>query len=113
MNIPQDADGDAMRRVLSHGSNVYRPMNIDFMVACSNVPTAEEVMSIARSRGYSTKISVDPEDETVTCYCTKRMLLDYEALVSAQSELDVIAEAFGGYCDGWGTFGNVSPSQQD
>lgn len=113
MNIPDNSDGGAMRRVLSSGSDPSLPMTIDFMIACPDVSAAEKIDPIARDRGYSTKISVDEETDEVTCYCTKHMLLDYDALISAQSELNAIAEPFGGYSDGWGTFGNVTESSAD
>ena len=52
----------------------------------------------------------DLEDEITepwTCTCRKTMLLQYEAVMAAQEELDRIARPMGGYADGWGTFGNV------
>lgn len=110
MKIPDNADGDSMRNVLSHGSDPSRPMNIDFMIACVDVSTAETIAPLGRSRGYSTSISVDDEDGSVTCNCMKRMLLDYDALISVQAELDAMARPYKGYIDGWGTFGNVPDS---
>lgn len=108
MKIPYDADGDAMRRVLSEGSDLTQPMNIDFMIACPDVPSAERIAPLASELGYTAQISVDEEDNSVTCYCMRRMLLDYDALIAAQNELDAIAQSHGGYADGWGTFGNIS-----
>jgi hypothetical protein len=34
------------------------------------------------------------------------MLLDYDSVIAAQAELDRVSGPFGGYSDGWGTFGN-------
>jgi regulator of RNase E activity RraB len=107
MKIPNDADGDAMRRVLSHDADPSRPMDIDFMIACLDVATAERIAPLASSLGYTTKITADEEDDSVTCYCMRNMLLDYDALISAQSELDAVAKLHDGYIDGWGTFGNT------
>jgi regulator of RNase E activity RraB len=107
MNIPDDADGDAMRRVLSHGSDPTRPMDVDFMIACPDVTTAEKIASLVSSMGFTTKISVDKADNSVTLYCVKHMLLDYDALMAIQSELNAIAQPHRGYIDGWGTFGNA------
>jgi len=104
MKIPNDADGDVIRRVLSRGSDPTRPMDIDFMIACPDAATAEQIAPLASSRGYTTQITVD---DSVTCYCKKHMLLDYASLIAAQSDLDAIAQPLGGFIDGWGTFGNA------
>jgi len=107
MNIPNDADGDAMRRVLSDGSDPSKPMDVDFMIACPSIASAENIAPQAESRGYKPSISVDEETSSVTCYCMKSMLLDYDLLISAQAELDALARPHEGYIDGWGTFGNA------
>ena len=106
MKIPDDADGDAMRRVIEDGSDVGRPMDIDFMIACPDVAAAESIAPLAEAAGYGVSISVDEEDGAVTCYCVRRMLLDYDALMACQAELDEMGQKYGGWIDGWGTFGN-------
>jgi len=106
MKIPQDADGDAMRRVIEHGSDPYRPMDIDFMIACPDTESAESIAPLAAEAGYSVSISVDKEDGSITCYCMRTMTLDYDSLISCQNELDEIGRQHDGYIDGWGTFGN-------
>ena len=108
MKIPQDADGDAMRRVLEHGSDPTSPMDIDFMIACPDVASADKIAPLAAASGYSVRITVDEEDDSVTCYCTMKMLLDYDPLISCQSQLDSIGRQHGAYIDGWGTFGNFA-----
>ena len=82
-------------------------MDIDFMIACADVAAAETIAEVAASRGYQIEIAVDEEDHSVTCYCMKHMLLDYDALIAVQSELDSVARPHNGYIDGWGTFGNA------
>ena len=106
MNIPNDADGDAMRRVLNDGSDPSKPMDIDFMIACPSIESAEVIAPQAEAKGYKPSISVDEGSGSVTCYCMKSMLLDYDLLISAQAELDALARPHEGYIDGWGTFGN-------
>lgn len=83
-------------------------MDIDFMIACTDISSATQIAPHAEQLGYTTEINVDEEDQSVTCYCMKRMLLHYDALIAAQSELDSIARARGGYIDGWGTLGNAA-----
>jgi hypothetical protein len=40
---PGDTDGDALRRVRDSGSNMAKPMDIDFAVAVSSQTVAEEI----------------------------------------------------------------------
>jgi hypothetical protein len=39
------------------------------------------------------------------CYCSKNIMLDYNEIISIQEQLNEISRPFGGYSDGWGTFG--------
>lgn len=108
MDIPEDADGDAMRRVLASGSDPTLPMKVDFMIACPDVIAAGRIAELVDEMGYATAIKVYDEDRSVTCYCTKDMMLLYEDLISSQEDLDAVARQHDGFIDGWGTFGNVS-----
>lgn len=107
MKIPQDADGDAMRRVLDSGSEPDKPMDIDFMIACPDLASAKIIAPLASAVGYSVSITADEENDSVTCYCTRTMLLNYDTLIACQEELDGIGRQYGGHSDGWGTFGNA------
>ncbi len=49
---------------------------------------------------------LDETDQRWTCYCAKRMIPTYEAIIAAQKELDELSAPFGGSSDGWGTPGN-------
>jgi regulator of RNase E activity RraB len=106
MKIPNDADGDAMRRVIEDGSDLNKPMDIDFMISCPSISAAEKIEAQVIQQGYKVQISQDSDDNSITCYCMKIMLLEYEKLIKIQEELDGIAKLHGGYIDGWGTFGN-------
>src|SRR5262249_42863881 len=106
-DFPNDADGDAMRRVIAGGSNLDRPMSIDFTVHVPDGHVVQEVAVRANQLGYVTKVSQDEEDWAWTCYCKKSMLLQYPGVPEPEAELNEAAEPLGGFCDGWGTFGNV------
>ncbi len=113
-DFPNDPDGVALRGLASLGHNLSLPMDVDFQVA---VPDESSAMSVAREAqrlGYSTRIWHDDDERDLepdmslfwTCECTKRLVPDYSAIVAIQEELDRIARPFGGYSDGWGSFGN-------
>ena len=107
MPAESDADEDAIQRVIANGSDQSKPMDIDFMIACDTVADAKKIIGPVESLGYSTSITEDPDDEAVTCYCSRNMMLDYAEIVLAQRELDRIAGEHNSFIDGWGTFGNA------
>ncbi len=104
--IPDDADGDAIRNVMEHGSDLSKVMKIDFMVTIPNESSGNDVAEIAAKLGFNVSVEQDSEGDEWTCYCTKEMLLTYEGVQKTKRELSKISLPFGGYCDDWGTFGN-------
>ena len=108
MNIfPDDADGDALRRVAENGVDFTRPMIIDFAVAIPDESTGKAIALKAIEIGYKTNVDQDSESGVWTCYCSKAMFAKYGDVINCQLELDKIAVAYGGFADGWGTVGNV------
>ncbi len=104
---PNDADGDALRRIAADGSNMTKPMVIDFHVAAPDRATAKAIAAAAGQRGYRTKVHKDHEGSAWTCECSKEMLATHGGVIAAQEELDDLSKPHGGHSDGWGTFGNV------
>ena len=104
--IPNDADGDALRRVASIGADMSRPMEIDCFVAVPNRELGEAVAMVAVGAGYRAKVVHNAEDDAWDCYCTKAMLATYDGVVGAQQELDELSRPFGGQCDDWDTSGD-------
>jgi drug/metabolite transporter (DMT)-like permease len=103
---PDDADGDALRRVAGDGNDMARPMAIDYHVAAPNRAAAEAIAKKARTIGYASKV-VDDDGGAYTVWCTREMLATYDGVLACQSELDGMARPLGGRIDGWGTSGNV------
>ena len=114
---PGDLDGDVLRMIAEDGNDMSQPMDVEFHVAAATEDIAEKIAKAAEKLGYEAFVDFDDgeddedlEDEITepwTCTCRKTMLLQYEAVMAAQEELDRIARPMGGYADGWGTFGNV------
>ena len=86
------------------------------MVSAAEAIEADAIADAAEQLGYEPHVFFDDgedaeEDEEIidqwTCTCLKVMLLQYDAIMAAQAELDELAKPLGGYADGWGTFGNV------
>lgn len=111
-SLPNDDDGDALRRVIETGSDISKPMFVDFQIAVPTEESASELANAARKLGYHATISDSPECKLPwTCECSTRMLATYDALIAIQEELAILAAPYNGFPDGWGTFGN-GPSGQ-
>jgi hypothetical protein len=106
MSFPDDADGDALRRIARDGSDLSKPMEIDFAVTAPSEGSARAIAKAAVSRGYRTDVERD-DVGTWSCYCTREMIATYEAVVERQAELDALSRPLGGHVDGWGTAGNA------
>lgn len=123
-DYPDDLDGEVLRMIADDGNDMTQPMDVEFHVAAATEEHAETIADAAEKLGYETFVDYDDgsEDEEEleeevtepwTCTCRKKMLLEYNAIMSAQAELDAIARPLGGYADGWGTFGNVERGGED
>lgn len=112
-----DIDAEVLQMIAADGHDMSAPMDVEFHVAAPTEEAAKEIAAAAEQKGFGTEINFDDgsddpeqEDEVTepwTCTCLKTMLLEHDAVVGAQSELDEIARPLGGYSDGWGTFGNA------
>jgi regulator of RNase E activity RraB len=106
-DFPNDADGEVLRRIAQDGSDLSRPMFINFHVAVLNEASAKELAKLARKLGYRVRVYKSPEcTQPWTCECSTRMVATYESVIAVQNELAEISRQFDGVPDGWGTFGN-------
>ena len=106
-NFPDNADGDALKRLAESGADMTSPMVIGFMVAVPDEPTGKAIALKASETGYEASLDHDSESGEWTCYCSRSMFATYTKVINCQLELDKIAVAYGGFVDGWRTFGNV------
>ncbi len=106
-DYPNDADGDVLRRIANDGSNMAKPMLIDFQVAMPDEASARELAGIALELGYRVDAYESPECSLPwTTECSTRMLATYAGVIAVQAELAELSRRYGGYPDGWGSFGN-------
>lgn len=103
---PSDADGDALGRIAEEGSDMTKPMEIDFFIAVTTEEGGQAIAYAANQLGYETEIVFDEESGDLTCYCAKTMIPNYEAIIEVQKELDQLAKPHEEFSDGWGTLGN-------
>lgn len=96
-----------MRRFVDGGSDLSKPMTIDFQVAVPDEAAANELAEVAYKLGHRVKIYASPECSLPwTCECSTRMLASYDGVIAIQAELARLAKPFRGHPDGWGSFGN-------
>lgn len=107
-SIPDDADGDVLRRLAESGNDLSKFMVIDFHVVVPDQEIGLQFAELAQQSGYKTELYYDKEEDEFTAWCSKLMLPEHQALIDAQVELAELALPFGGAIDGWGTEGNVS-----
>jgi hypothetical protein len=106
-DYPDDSDGGALRRVAFNGSDMTRPMYVNFQVAVPDESVANMFADAAYKLGYRVNIYESPECSLPwTCECSSRMGATYESVIAVQNELEELSEPFGGRPDGWATFGN-------
>ncbi len=77
-HYPNDANGDALRRVAALGCDMTKPMDVDFFVEVPSREAGEHVAELAVRFGYRTNVEHDDEDDAWTCYCTKRLVPSYQ-----------------------------------
>jgi hypothetical protein len=106
-DLPNDPDGEALRRLAGLGHDLSRAMLIDFFIAVPSEQAGLAVAQAAEGHGYMASVEFDDEDQEWTCYCSCEMVPTYPGLIAAQSELEQLASPHGGHPDGWGTSGNL------
>ncbi|QQE11396.1 ribonuclease E inhibitor RraB [Planctomycetota bacterium] len=105
--IPNDATGDALRRYIQHGSDLTKPMVMDFFVAVPSQKAGDAVAIEAQKLGFKTQVEKDEGSENWTCYCTITMIPHYKDVVEVEEKLQVLATPHSGHIDGFGSYGNA------
>jgi regulator of RNase E activity RraB len=107
IQYPDDADGDALRKVEAAGADMSQPMVIEFSIEAPDPESARRIAERVSEHGFDPTIHESDDDDSVSVYCARTMLATYEGVVAEQARLTELSAAFGGTCDGWGTFGNT------
>ena len=110
-DFPNDADGDALRRVAADGNDMTAPMVIDFPVVVPAETPANQFAAVASAKGYMVHLWRDGDDGNWDVICAIDMVPTHADVVRIQRELTELAKPFRGYCDSWGTFGNKPGGQ--
>lgn len=105
--IPDDDTGLAIKQWAAEGSDLTKPLAIDFFVAVPSQQIGNDFAKSPDLGDFTVSLEKDEETGKWTCYCTKRMIPDYLAIIDIERRLDAVASRFGAVFDGFGSFGNV------
>jgi hypothetical protein len=113
MKYPNDANGDALRRMEAEGDDLTRPRNIEFTVVFPNENTATQFANHFRALGFAVSAELAG---TVTNFpwdviVVGRMVPSHEEIGAFEVSLREVADTLGGHNDGWGCF-SENPSSR-
>lgn len=106
--FPADDTGDALRRIAKNGFDLTRLLKMEFFVAVPDEDEGQKLAGLACAEGLETSVEQSDESQRWTCYCTKVLVADYNAVLAFEEQLDNLARPLGGHSDGFGTFGNAT-----
>lgn len=112
MSYPDDEDGYVLSEIAARGVDMTQPLVIDFFVAAPDEESANEIEAALKQAGYDAHAEydegeADDEDDdefgpSWTVFATIQLVPEYDEILRVQSELDKIADPYGGHADGWG-----------
>jgi hypothetical protein len=106
-DLPDDDTGQAIRRWALEGSDLSKPMKVDFFV---DVPDEACALRLSKDPDINQfDVSIEQDDQTGrwTCYCAKTMVASYAAVTEVEALLAKVAQRYGSKYDGFGSFGNA------
>jgi hypothetical protein len=104
----EEATRQALRRFQEDGSDLGRPMTIDFYVLVPDEAVAHVALVRTAAMGFSSRVEVD-EAGAWTCCCTVTIVPGAERVIALERLLDRLARELGGRADGFGSLGNARP----
>lgn len=104
MKYPDDANGDALRRMEAQGDDLTRLRDIEFTVAFPNESAATQFADHICTLGCSALAELT---ETVEGFpwdviVVKQMIPSHEEIGAFETSLKRMADTYGGHNDGWG-----------
>jgi hypothetical protein len=107
VKIPDDATGQALKRLITAGSDLTKPMEVDFFIAVESKEEGDQIAAKVQDVGFKTSLKQDTVTLDWTCYCTKTIIPQYLEVIEIEQQLSSISELYGGYLDGFSSYGNV------
>ena len=105
-SLPDDENGDVLRRMQESGDDLSKPRDIDFTVVLPDKAAAQAFGDRFHELGYrisaekSNTVPQLPWDIVVT----KFMVPSHAGITQFEQELQAVASPLGGRNDGWGCY---------
>jgi hypothetical protein len=107
----EDGEDEATRAGLRHlaedGSDLTRPMVVDFFVVVPDEAVGHVVVVRTAPMGFASRLERDDEEDAWTCVCSVTIVPTFERVRALERLLDRLARELGGFADGFGSFGNA------
>lgn len=105
----RQATSDALQRIKAGGSDMSKPLLMDFFLVVPSRQCCDDVVRAATEFGFTVKIEeVIGEDGSRSwdCICTKELVPSLDNVIFEEGRLQSLAKSVGGHADGFGSFGN-------
>ncbi len=102
--IPDDENGDVLRRMLREGDDLSKPRMIDF---CYIFPERRQALAFAEivdDRELEVCISYNKERDMWDAIVKRYMVPTHQDITAFELSVASKAESLGGEADGWGCF---------
>jgi hypothetical protein len=100
--IPDDENGQVLKRMLEDGDDLSRARDIEFFHVFAEEDRARSFADAAAALPDMAVESPEADDEGVWQVCVVRMMAPAHAAITAlERELGDLAESHGGFADGW------------
>lgn len=102
--IPDDENGEVLRRMLDDGDDLSRDRPIDFFHVFADEADAQDFAAAASARPDLTVEGpeFDDDDAIWEVTATRVMAPQHKAITALETELSELAAQYRGYPDGWG-----------
>ena len=102
--IPDDENGQVLKRMLEDGDDLSRERGIEFFHVFADEDRANAFAEAAEALPDVVVDSPESDDEGVWQVCVVRVMVPAHAAITAlERELGELAETHGGFSDGWGS----------
>jgi Regulator of ribonuclease activity B len=106
MFIPDDENGDVLRRMVAKGDDLTQLRDIDFTVVFADEISANEFASHFKSLGLATSVERTGVEKELPwdVKVVRNMAPQHDKIGEFEDELELVAMPLGGRNDGWGCF---------
>lgn len=106
-DFPDDADGQAIRRIAEAGSDLTKPMDVDIQIMASRKNDANNAELRLLSNDFSVRKYFHEDTQDWDVVGTKSLVLTYTDIIRLQQEVANFLSGLDCVVDGWGSSGNV------